>query len=101
MSRGRPTLTDKSRAISVLLSVICCGLLHSFHHVVRCQHRVCEKREVNERRRVTVAPLGMPWGSRRVLRNSDLETLLQQIAQVRFDADVRQHPTKNDIADAA
>src|SRR5262249_6805969 len=31
----------------------------------------------------------------------DLETLLEQVAQMRFDTDVGQHPPENDLADAA
>lgn len=43
----------------------------------------------------------MPRGRSRVLRNHSFEPLLQQIAQVRFDAHVCQHSTEDDLADAA
>jgi hypothetical protein len=79
----------------------CKRLFHRFHHVVRCQHRVCEKREVDERCRVTVAPLGMARGGSRILYNGNFETLLEQITQVRFDTHVRQHTAENDFAHAA
>jgi len=36
-----------------------------------------------------------------IFRNGDLESLLEQIAQVRFDTHVRQHPAENDFADTA
>jgi hypothetical protein len=38
---------------------------------------------------------------RRILRNRHLETLLEQFAQVRFDAHVGRHSTENDLADLA
>src|SRR4029453_1933188 len=43
----------------------------------------------------------MSRGSSCILRNDDFEALLEQVAQVRFDAHVCQHSTKNDFADAA
>jgi len=76
-------------------------MLHRLDGLVRCQDRVREKREVDERRLIAVAPLGVLWRGRRVFRDSHLETLLQQFAQVRFDAHVGQHSAKNDLADLA
>src|SRR5215467_16398099 len=43
----------------------------------------------------------MPWASGGIPRDGDLETLLEQVAQMRFDTDVGQHPSENDLADAA
>ena len=60
-----------------------------------------EKAKVDERGLVPVAPLGMSGASRGVFHDADLKTLLKQIAQVRFDADVSQHPAQDDLADAA
>jgi hypothetical protein len=42
----------------------------------------------------------MPGRRRRILRHRDLEALLDVIAQVGFDAHVRQHPAQDDLADA-
>ena len=41
-------------------------MLHRFDGFVRCQDRVCEKRVIDERRRIAVAPFGMLWPSRRI-----------------------------------
>jgi hypothetical protein len=62
---------------------------------------VRQKRQVDERGGVSVPPLGMPRGRGRILRNHGFKPLLQQIAQVRFYAHVRQHSTEDDLADAA
>src|SRR5262249_8887425 len=75
--------------------------IHRADDVVRSDYRVREKSEVDERRGVSVAPLGVPRASRGILRDDDLETLLEQVAQVRFDADVGQHPSENDLPHAA
>src|SRR5258707_10664164 len=50
--------------------------------------RVREVCVVDERGSITVAPFGMLWRGRRIFHNRHLETLLQQFAQVRFDAHV-------------
>src|SRR5262245_39577937 len=60
-----------------------------------------KKLEVDEGRRVAVTPLGVPGGCRCIPGDDDFKTLLEQIAQVRFDTHVRQHPAENDFADAA
>src|SRR5690242_7421740 len=62
---------------------------------------MCEKREVDERRRVAVAPLRMSRRRRRVFCDGYFEALLEQIAEVRFDTHVRQHAAENDFADTA
>src|SRR5215510_920422 len=62
---------------------------------------MCEKGVVNERRLVAVAPFGVLWRSCRIFREGYLETLLEQFAQVRFDAHVGQHSAKNYLADLA
>ena len=77
------------------------SLPQSHHNLVCRQNRVCEKRKVDERRRIAVAPFGVSRAGGRVLRDGDLETLLEQIAQVRFDTHVCQHPAEDDLADAA
>src|SRR5262249_21522620 len=56
--------------------------------------------KIDERRGVSVAPLGVPRARRGIPRDGDLETMLEQVAQVRFDADVGQHPPENDLPDA-
>ena len=43
-------------------------MLYRFDGFVRCQGRVCEKRVIDERRRIAVAPFGMLWPSRRIFR---------------------------------
>ena len=59
------------------------------------------KPEIDERRRVAVAPFGMSRRRRCIPCNENLETLLEQVAQVRLYAHVRQHPTEDDFADTA
>jgi hypothetical protein len=49
---------------------------------------VREKGVVYERRLIAVAPFGVLWRSRRIFRDGYFETLLEQFAQVRFDAHV-------------
>ena len=77
------------------------ALLHGLHGVVGRQDRVREEAVVDERRLVAVADLGVPGAGRRVLHHGDLEPLLEQLAQVALDAQVRQHPGQDDLADAA
>ena len=74
-------------------------MLHRLDGFVRGQDRVREKRVVNERRRITIAPFRVLWPSRRIFHDCDLETLLKQFAQVRFDAHVGEHSAQNDLAD--
>ena len=76
-------------------------VLYRLDRFIGCQHRVCEKRIVNERRRIAVAPLGVLWRSGRIFRDGHFEPLLEQFAQVRFDAHVGEHSAKNDLADLA
>src|SRR5581483_7663199 len=74
---------------------------HGVDRLVGGQHGVCEKREVDERRCVSVTPFGMARRCSRVFCNDDFETLLEQFAQMRFDTHVRQHPAQDDPADTA
>src|SRR5262245_19516704 len=48
-----------------------------------------------------VAPLGVPWAGGGIPHDSDLESLLEQVAWVRFDADVGQHSPENFLRAAA
>src|SRR5262245_3056774 len=43
----------------------------------------------------------MPWPRGSILGDGDLEALLQEVAQVRFHADIGQHPSKHDPIDPA
>jgi hypothetical protein len=43
----------------------------------------------------------MLWRGGCIFDDGNFETLLEQFAQMRFDAHVGEHPTKNDIADLA
>jgi hypothetical protein len=74
-------------------------LLHRLYGFVRCPDRVCEKRVIDERRRIVIAPIRVPWRGRRIFDDGDLETLLEQFAQVRFDAHIGEHSAQNDLAD--
>jgi hypothetical protein len=76
-------------------------VLYRLDRFIGCQHRVCEKRIVNERRRIAVAPFGVLWRSGRIFRDGHFEPLLEQFAQVRFDAHVGEHSAKNYLADLA
>ena len=55
-------------------------LFHRFDGFVRYPDRVCQKRVVNERCRVTIAPFRVLWPSRSIFYDCDLETLLKQFA---------------------
>src|SRR5260370_23434186 len=66
-------------------------VLHRLDGLVRCPDRVCEKRVVDERSRISIAPFRVLWPSSRIFRDRDLETLLKQFAQMRFDAHVGEH----------
>src|SRR5262245_42296389 len=76
-------------------------LLHRLDGFVCSPDRVGEKRVVNECRLIAVAPLRMLWRSRRIFRDRHLEPLLEQFAQMRFDAHIGEHSTENDLADLA
>jgi len=58
-----------------------------------------EKAIIDDRRLIAVAPHRMPWPGGGVLDHGDLEALLEQVAQVGLDADVRQHAAEDDLAD--
>ena len=60
---------------------------------------MCEKREINEGSGIAVAPFGMLRPSGRIFGDGDLEPLLEQFAQVRFDAHIGEHSAQNDLAD--
>jgi hypothetical protein len=74
---------------------------HRLDSFVRGPDRVGKKRVINERRRIAVAPFGVFWRRRSVLRDGHFEPLLEQCAQVRFDAHIGQHAAENDSADPA
>jgi len=48
---------------------------------------------------VAIAPNRMPWAGGRVLHDGHVEPLLDQFADVRFDAHVRKHPADNHLPD--
>ena len=50
---------------------------------------------------ISVAPLEVPGGRGRIPRDSDLEALFEQVAQVRFDAHVREHPAEDELSPSA
>src|ERR1700730_3010035 len=93
----RRLFRDKTLVAAGLLTT----LFHCLDDFVRRQNRMCQKRVIDQGRRITVAPYGMLWPGRRIFYHSDLETLLQQFAQVRFDAHVGEHSAKNDLTDLA
>jgi len=59
-------------------------VFYGFDRVVRRQDRMREKRVINERRLIAVAPFGVPGRSGRIFRDGYLEPLFKQFAQVRF-----------------
>src|SRR5215510_16542178 len=59
-----------------------------------------KKTKVDECCRIPVAPLRVQGARGRISRDSDLEALFEQVAQVRFDTHVRQHPAEDDLAHA-
>ena len=61
---------------------------------------MCEKREVDERSLSRSPTQDVAAPPSRPLR-PHFEALLEQIAEVRFDTHVRQHPAENDFADTA
>ena len=58
-----------------------------------------EKSIVDHRRLIAVAPFGMAGAGGRVLDDGDFESALEKLAQMRFDAHVRQHAAEDDLAD--
>src|SRR5215468_3282777 len=58
------------------------------HDFIRGQQRVRQKFEIDQGGAVSVTPLRMPWSSGGIPRDGDLEALLQEVAHVRFHADV-------------
>ena len=75
--------------------------LHARDHFVGRPHSVGEKSVVDHRCLIAVAPHWMPGSSGCVLDNCDLEALFQQLAQMVFDAHVRQHAAEDHLTDAA
>src|SRR5262249_34697922 len=64
-------------------------------------HTVGEKSVVDHRRLITVTPFRMTRSGGGVLDDSNLETLLEKLAQMGFDADIGQHAAKYDLANPA
>ena len=58
-----------------------------------------EEAVIDHRRLIAVAPFGMAGTGGGVLHHRNLEALLEELAQMRFHADVRQHPAEDDLAD--
>ena len=72
---------------------------HSGHDLSRGEDGVGEKRVVDQCRLVAV-PSGWVTGAGGGVANDGyLETILQQVPQVRLDAHVRQHAAKDDLGD--
>jgi alkanesulfonate monooxygenase SsuD/methylene tetrahydromethanopterin reductase-like flavin-dependent oxidoreductase (luciferase family) len=68
--------------------------------VVTCRG-VREELVVDHRRLIAVAPFRVARSSGRVLDHGNLETLFEKVAQMGFDADIRQHPAEEDFSDPA
>jgi hypothetical protein len=58
-----------------------------------------EKLVIDHRRLIAVTPYGMPRSGSRVLDHCDLKSLFEKLAQMGFDAYVRQHAAKDDFTD--
>src|SRR5271165_2385369 len=96
------TVRQEAKCLGSLLLCKISASLTTLHHLdrfVRCQDRVCEKRIVNERRRIAITPFRVFWPRSSVFCDGYLEALFQQFPQMRFDAHVGQHTAKNDLAD--
>src|ERR1700722_14181827 len=74
--------------------------LHRLHCFVSCQNGMGEKGIVDECRRVAVSPLRVLRRRSCVFHDCNLEPLLEQFPQMRFDAHVGQHATEDDLADS-
>jgi len=61
---------------------------------------VGEEAVVRQGRKVRVAG-SEPWRGRRIANDCDLEALLQKMTQVGLHAEVRGHPSEDDLRDAA
>ena len=60
---------------------------------------MCEKLIIDHRRLIAVTPYRMPRSGSRVLYDRNFEALFEKLAQMGFDAYVRQHAAKDDFAD--
>ena len=74
---------------------------HARDRFVGRPNGMSEKSVIDHRRLIAVAPLRVTRSSGRVLDHGDLETLFEKVAQMGFDADVRQHPAEEDLSDPA
>jgi len=61
---------------------------------------VGEEAVVRQSRKVPAAG-GQPWPGRRIANDCNLEALLQKMTQVGLHAEVRGHPSEDDLRDAA
>src|SRR5271166_1223020 len=77
------------------------SLTHAIDRFVGRPHRMCEKLVIDDRRLIAVAPYRMPRSSGCVLDYCNLEALLDEIAQMGLDTHVRQHATKDDLANSS
>src|SRR6516164_6344820 len=60
-----------------------------------------DKLVIDHSRLVAIAPYRMSRSCGCVLDDCDLKAVLDKITQMGFDAHIRQHPTKDDLADPA
>src|SRR5882762_7192075 len=72
--------------------------LHRLYGFLGRQYSVCERSEIDKGGRIAIAPFVVLWSRRRIFCDGYLEALLEQLAQVRFDAHVGEHTAKNDLA---
>src|SRR6516162_5755153 len=72
--------------------------LYARDHFVGRPHGVGEKSIVDHRGLIAVAPDRMPRSGGCVLDHCDLEALFEQLAQMGFDAHVRQHAAEDHLA---
>ena len=71
---------------------------HGIHGLAGRKNRIGQISEVDERRLIAIAQLGMACAGRRILHHCDLETMLEQFAHASLDTEVRRHPRQDDLA---
>jgi hypothetical protein len=63
--------------------------MHDFDDFIGRSHCMRKETIVDDRRLIAITPHRVPRSSRRIPYNSNLKSLLQKMAEVRFDAHVR------------
>jgi hypothetical protein len=72
-------------------------LTHAIDRFIGRQDSMCEKLVIDHRCLVAVAPYRMPRSGGCVLDHSNLEALLDKVAQMGLDAHIRQHATEDGL----